>query len=100
MDKIEARSIVVRFRVNGIDRQLSVDPRFALADVLRDELALTGLHLGCEQGACGACMVLIDGEPALSCLTLTVQVEGCDVQTVEHFSKPGAQLGRVEQSFM
>ncbi len=100
VDKYQFRSVVVNFRVNGIERELSVDPRYALADVLRDELALTGLHLGCEQGVCGACTVLIDGEPALSCLTLAVQAQGCDIQTVEHFSQPASELGRVEKSFM
>src|SRR5262245_55723835 len=58
---ISPQSVAVNLRVNGIDRQLSIDPRYALSDVLRDELSLTGLHLGCEQGVCGACTVLIDG---------------------------------------
>ena len=74
---VQRQSVAVKFRVNGIDRQVSVEPRYALADVLRDELSLTGLHLGCEQGVCGACTVLIDGEPAVSCLTLAVQADGC-----------------------
>jgi aerobic carbon-monoxide dehydrogenase small subunit len=96
----QSPSVVVNFRVNGIDRELSVDPRYALADVLRDELALTGLHLGCEQGVCGACTVLIDGEPAVSCLTLAVQAQGCDIQTVEHFSQSTSELGQLEKSFL
>lgn len=94
------QSVVVNFRVNGVDRQVTVDPRYALADVLRDELSLTGLHLGCEQGVCGACTVLIDGEPALSCLTLAVQAEGSDIQTVEHLSGGASELGRLEKSFI
>jgi carbon-monoxide dehydrogenase small subunit len=96
----QAQSVVVSFRVNGIDRRIVVDPRYLLADVLRDELSLTGLHLGCEQGVCGACTVLIDGEPAVSCLTLAVQAEGCDIQTVEHFSGATPELGRLEKSFL
>ncbi len=96
----QSQSVVVSFRVNGIDRRISVDPRYALADVLRDELSLTGLHLGCEQGVCGACMVLIDGEPAVSCLTLAVEAEGADIQTIEHFSGATSELGRLEKSFI
>lgn len=96
----QSQSVVVSFRVNGIDRRVSVDPRYALADVLRDELLLTGLHLGCEQGVCGACTVLIDGEPAVSCLTLAVQAEGSDIQTVEHLSGATSELGRLEKSFI
>jgi len=86
-----------------LDREhiaLSVEPRHTLADVLRDRLGLTGLHLGCEQGVCGACTVLLDGEPALSCLTLAVEVEGKKIQTVEHLcGKPGAP-GALERCFI
>jgi carbon-monoxide dehydrogenase small subunit len=77
-----------------------VDPRFLLADVLRDELSLTGLHLGCEQGVCGACMVLIDGEPSLSCLTLAVETEGRDIQTVEYLSRPGGGMASLGKAFI
>lgn len=94
------RLVPVTFRVNDREWNLSVDPRYSLADVLRDELSLTGLHLGCEQGVCGACTVLIDGEPALSCLTLAVQAEGCDITTVEYLSRTESGLGRLEKSFM
>ena len=95
-----SQSVAVNFRVNGIDRCISVDPRYALADVLRDELSLTGLHLGCEQGVCGACTVLIDGEPAVSCLTLAVQAEGSEIQTIEYVSGTESALGRLEMSFV
>lgn len=100
VDDKQSRSVAVSFRVNGIDRQIVVDPRYALADVLRDELSLTGLHLGCEQGVCGACMVLMDGEPVVSCLTLAVEAEGADIQTVEHLSGGTSGLGRLEKSFI
>ncbi|MCC7346533.1 MAG: (2Fe-2S)-binding protein [Variibacter sp.] len=100
VDDPPPQTVTVSFRVNGVERRLSVDPRYALADVLRDELALTGLHLGCEQGVCGACTVLIDGEPAVSCLTLAVQAEGSDVRTIEHLSESAAGLGALEQSFL
>ena len=96
----QSPSVPVKFRVNGIERQLSVDPRYALSDILRDELSLTGLHLGCEQGVCGACTVLIDGEPAVSCLTLAVQAEGSHIETVEQFLEPDSALGRLKKSFI
>ncbi|MEE2846977.1 MAG: 2Fe-2S iron-sulfur cluster-binding protein [Gemmatimonadota bacterium] len=70
-------------RVNELGRELEVEPRRILADVLRDEFQLRSVHLGCEQGACGGCTVLVDGEPAASCMLLAVQVEGRDVRTLE-----------------
>ena len=69
--------------VNGKAWSGEVEPRLTLADLLRDRLRLTGTHLGCEQGVCGACTVLVEGEPARSCLVLAVQAEGRDVTTVE-----------------
>lgn len=99
-DDAQSPSVMVRFRVNGIDRQFLVDPRYALADALRDELSLTGLHLGCEQGVCGACTILIDGEPAVSCLTLAVEAQGTDIQTVEYLSGSSSGLGELEKSFI
>jgi len=100
LDDPPPQTVTVSFRVNGVERRLTVDPRYALADVLRDELALTGLHLGCEQGVCGACTVLIDGEPAVSCLTLAVQAEGSDVRTIEYLSESEGGLGALEKSFL
>ena len=69
--------------VNGAPVDARVEPRLSLADLLRDELRLTATHLGCEQGVCGACTVLLDGEPARACLTLAVAAEGADVRTLE-----------------
>ncbi|HEY4865021.1 MAG TPA: (2Fe-2S)-binding protein [Candidatus Dormibacteraeota bacterium] len=69
--------------INGIPWRGEVEPRLTLADLLRDRLRLTGTHLGCEHGVCGACTVLLDGEAARSCLTLAVQAEGAAVITVE-----------------
>lgn len=74
---------MTRLRVNGVDHELEVEPRRLLADVLREDLGLTGTHIGCEQGVCGACTVLIDGQSARSCLTLAVQVDGAEIATVE-----------------
>ena len=95
-----SRSIAITLNVNSEEKTLSVDPRHSLADVLRDRFFLTGLHLGCEQGACGACTVLIDGEPALSCLALAVEAQGSRIQTVEHLSGPATQPGAMEKSFI
>jgi aerobic carbon-monoxide dehydrogenase small subunit len=69
--------------VNGKPVQSSVEPRTSLADWLREELRLTATHLGCEQGVCGACTVLIDGQPARACVTLAVGIDGSDIRTLE-----------------
>jgi aerobic carbon-monoxide dehydrogenase small subunit len=75
--------IEVRIVVNGTPVELSVEPRLSLADLLRDRLGLTGTHLGCEHGVCGACSVLLDGRSVRACLTLAVQAHGHRVTTVE-----------------
>jgi carbon-monoxide dehydrogenase small subunit len=79
----------ITLTVNGEARQGTVEPRRTLADFLREDLALTGTHLGCEHGVCGACTVLVDGEPARSCLMLAVQARGTDVLTIEGLAKDG-----------
>jgi carbon-monoxide dehydrogenase small subunit len=76
-------SVVVAVTVNGHEFHRSVPPRLTLADFLRDELGLTGTHLGCEHGVCGACSVFIEGRSARACLTLAAQVDGMRVDTVE-----------------
>jgi aerobic carbon-monoxide dehydrogenase small subunit len=73
---------VLSLRINGEERRLDVEPRRLLADVLREDLGLTGTHLGCEQGACGACTVLLDGEPVSGCLVLAAAAEGREITTV------------------
>ncbi len=75
--------IDVRLNVNGEERTANVEVRRTLADMLRDDLGLTGTHLGCEHGVCGACTVLIDGKSARSCLTLAAQVRGAEITTIE-----------------
>ena len=72
----------IRLTVNGTEHELAVEPRRTLADVLRHDLALTGTHVGCEHGICGACTVLVDGLPARSCLMFGVQADGRSVETV------------------
>ena len=77
----ETRSIVLN--VNGTSRTISVEPRKTLADAIREDLGLTGTHLGCEHGVCGACTVLFDGEVVRSCLLFAVQAEGAEITTIE-----------------
>lgn len=77
-------------RINGNEVAIPDDPRVSLADLLREQLHLTGTKIGCNQGACGACTVLIDGERVLSCLTLAVQADGRAVTTIEGLSSEGS----------
>jgi carbon-monoxide dehydrogenase small subunit len=77
-------------KVNGETVNLAVHPRLSLADFLRDKLGLTGTHLGCEQGVCGACTVKLNGDIVRSCLVLAVQAEGCEIETIEGLSDSGA----------
>ena len=97
---MEARkdTIAVGVTVNGERRSGIAEPRMLLSDFLRHSLGLTGTHVGCEQGVCGACTVLIDGKPARSCLTFAVQVEGASIETVEGMAKNGA-MSDVQQAF-
>jgi len=82
----------VRLTVNGVTYEREVEPRTSLADFLREDLALTGTHLGCEHGVCGACTVLLDGEPVRSCLMLALQAEGMAVTTIEGLAGAGSGL--------
>src|SRR5258708_28518958 len=89
----------VMLRVNGSGRQLRLDSRVTLLDALRDELDLTGTKKGCDQGACGACTVLLDGKRVLSCLTLAAQCEGRGVTTIEGLAADG-RLHPVQDAFI
>ena len=82
----------VHLTVNGRSFELTVEPRTSLADLLREELDLTGTHLGCEHGVCGACTVLLDGEPVRGCLMLAVQAEARSVTTIEGLAGAGSGL--------
>jgi carbon-monoxide dehydrogenase small subunit len=84
--------------VNGTRYERDVDPRLALVDLLRDHLGLTGTHIGCEQGVCGACTVLVDGRSVLSCLMLAVQADGCEIETVEGLAA-GPELHPLQEAF-
>ncbi len=88
----------VRLRVNGQEREGVVEARKSLADFLREDLDLTGTHLGCEHGVCGACTVLLGGEPVRSCLLLAVQADGAEVITVEGLAPPGG-LHPLQEAF-
>jgi carbon-monoxide dehydrogenase small subunit len=88
----------VELTVNGEPRQGTVQPRRLLADFLREDLGLTGTHLGCEHGVCGACTVLVDGLPVRSCLMLAVQADGAEVRTVEGLAGDGP-LHPLQESF-
>ena len=84
--------------VNGVPASGSVESRRSLADFLRRDLGLVGTHLGCEQGACGACTVLLDGRSVRSCIMFAVQADGADVQTVESLA-PGADMHPLQEAF-
>ena len=88
----------VSLSVNGRREQIDVEPRRTLADALREDLGLTGTHLGCEQGVCGACTILCDGEPVRSCLMLAVQADGSALTTVEGLAADG-ELHPLQQAF-
>ena len=88
----------VTFTLNGELREAKVEPRIHLGDFLRQSLGLTGTHLGCEHGVCGACTVIVNGAAVRSCLMLAVQIDGAVVETVESLGKPGA-LSPLQQAF-
>jgi aerobic carbon-monoxide dehydrogenase small subunit len=85
--------------VNGERMRVTVEPRKSLADTLREECRLTGTHLGCEHGVCGACTVLFDGEPVRSCLMLAAQAEGHSIRTVEGLAAEDGTLHPLQQAF-
>ncbi|GGD47670.1 (2Fe-2S)-binding protein [Sinisalibacter lacisalsi] len=77
------RPTTVNLTVNGENHEVAITPRKLLSDVLREDLRLTGTHVGCEHGVCGACTILIDGAPARACLTFAIQMEGHEIETIE-----------------
>lgn len=89
---------LVTLRVNGEEHEVLIESRRTLADVLRGDLGLTGTHLGCEHGICGACTVLLDGEPVRACLVFGVQADGLEVSTVEGLDTDG-ELTDLQQAF-
>ena len=92
------RSVSLTVNVNGQEYKREVEPRLLLSDFLRHELGLTGTHVGCEHGVCGACTVLFDGESIRSCLLFAVQADGHSITTVEGLASDGT-LHPIQQSF-
>jgi carbon-monoxide dehydrogenase small subunit len=88
----------IRLTLNGEERSARVEPRLLLSDFIRHEARLTGTHVGCEHGVCGACTVLVDGEPQRSCLMFAVQADGAAIETIEGIAADG-ELGAVQQAF-
>jgi len=88
----------ITLRVNGRHHELTVEARRTLADMLRHDLGYTGTHLGCEHGICGACTVILDGQPARACLVFGVQADGAEVRTVEGLAD-GDRLSDLQQAF-
>ena len=91
--------ISVVLTVNGERHALAVEPRRLLSDVLRADLGLTGTHVGCEHGVCGCCTVLVDGEPARSCLMLAATADGAEIATVEGLAAPDGTLHPLQEAF-
>jgi carbon-monoxide dehydrogenase small subunit len=91
--------VEVEIRVNGEPRRATIEPRLTLADHLRERCGLTGTHLGCEHGVCGACTVLVDGEAVRSCLVFAVQADGRDVTTIEGLAASDGGLSIVQSAF-
>ena len=89
----------VRLTVNGATHEIRVPARRLLSDALRHDLGLTGTHVGCEHGVCGACTILVDGQPMRACLMFAVSAQGCDLTTVEGLTNPDGSLGPVQQAF-
>ena len=91
-------SRLIKLTVNGVLYERKVEPRVTLVDFIRGELGITGTHVGCEHGVCGACTVIFDGQPVRSCIMLAVQADSHSVQTVEGMSS-GEQLHPIQQAF-
>jgi carbon-monoxide dehydrogenase small subunit len=89
----------VRLTVNGVVHQIRVPARRLLSDALRHDVGLTGTHVGCEHGVCGACTILVDGAPTRACLMLAVSAQDYEITTVEGLTRPDGSLGHVQQAF-
>ena len=89
----------VTLTINGVPRRLTVPARRLLSDAIRHDARLTGTHVGCEHGVCGACTVLVDGQPVRSCLIFAVSADGAEITTTEGCTRPDGKLGPVQQAF-
>jgi 2-furoyl-CoA dehydrogenase 2Fe-2S iron sulfur subunit len=100
MSRLQAgRRHPVRFSLNGRPCAGEAEPRLLLTDFLRHQIGATGTHVGCEHGVCGACTVDIDGKAARACLTLAVQIDGCELRTVESLAPSADRLGILQSAF-
>jgi carbon-monoxide dehydrogenase small subunit len=90
----------VRVKINGTDREAFVEPRRTLVDFIREDLELTGTHVGCEHGVCGACTVLLDGDAVRSCLMFAVQAAGGEITTIEGLIGEDGELHSLQAAFM
>jgi aerobic carbon-monoxide dehydrogenase small subunit len=91
--------MTITITVNGRDRRAAAPPRMTLIDFLRDNIGLTGSHIGCEHGVCGACSVLLDGEPIRACLMFAVQADGLSITTVEGLADESGELSAIQDAF-
>ena len=98
-DNAAGADVALSLNVNGRARRLRLDSRTTLLDALREHLGMTGTKMGCDQGACGACTILVDGKRVLSCLMLAAQCDGRDVTTIEGLARDG-QLHPVQEAFL
>ena len=89
----------VSLRINGVSRSADVEPRKTLLDVLREDFLLNDTHAGCEHGVCGACTVLIDGEPVRACLMFAVQADGYEITTIEGLAPAPGELSVIQDAF-
>jgi carbon-monoxide dehydrogenase small subunit len=99
MDVAPGERVPISLTVNGIEREVEVEPRKLLSDVLRHDLGLTGTHVGCEHGVCGCCTVLLDDRPVRSCLVLAIQAAGAPIRTVEDLAEEDGTLGPLQEAF-
>ena len=98
-DLAPIQDVPIAFSVNGVERTAVVEPRLLLADFIRRDLELTGTHLGCEQGVCGACTVVVDGQTVRSCLMFAAQIDSAEVETIEGLAVDPEDLHPVQQAF-
>ena len=94
-----SKPIPVRLRVNGVEHELEVEPRRLLVHALRDDLGLTGTHVGCDTSNCGACTVHLDGGAVKSCTVLAVQAEGAEITTIEGMASSDGELHPLQEAF-
>jgi carbon-monoxide dehydrogenase small subunit len=94
-----SQRVDIAFTINGTPRTDAVEPRLLLSDYLRHTLGLTGTHVGCEHGVCGACTVLVDGQAVRACLMFAAQIDGCEVRTVESLAAPDGTLHPLQAAF-